>query len=387
MAIFNTQIKGGGSAPAVINSLNVTPSTSAQTITATGGVDGYSPVNVSAVTSSIDANIVAGNIKDGVSILGVAGNVVELRGETKIITPRTYAQTVYPTNPNNGITQVTVPAVTNTIDSNIVAGNIKTGVSILGVTGNYSGTTPTGTLNITSNNTYDVTNYATAVVNVPGGQSGYPEIPSYVVSNGTASKRTIALTGHEFDDIVSIANTGMRGAFLYVNMTGVANFPNLTSVGGDGLSQTFAGTSITSASFDSLVNATGQLAFQQTFAFNANLTSVSFPVLKTAGSDCFSSCFTSCTSLVTMTFTALESIGATAFNMTFNGCTGLTTLSFPALKTVANSNSLGYMLFGCSNVTVHFPSNLQSTVGSYASTLAGYNGTNTTVLFDLPATE
>ena len=38
---------GGGSAN--IQSLNVTPSINAQTITASGGVDGYSPINVSAV--------------------------------------------------------------------------------------------------------------------------------------------------------------------------------------------------------------------------------------------------------------------------------------------------------------------------------------------------
>lgn len=66
---------GGGSAPAIIEELNVTPSTSAQTITASGETDGYSPVKVSAVTSSIDANIQAENIKDGVSILGVTGTL------------------------------------------------------------------------------------------------------------------------------------------------------------------------------------------------------------------------------------------------------------------------------------------------------------------------
>jgi hypothetical protein len=65
---------GGGSTP-VIDELNVTPSTSAQTITAPEGVDGYSPVNVSAVTASIDANIVAGNIKKDVTILGVTGSL------------------------------------------------------------------------------------------------------------------------------------------------------------------------------------------------------------------------------------------------------------------------------------------------------------------------
>jgi len=72
--IINTVIKGSGGGSAVIDTLNVTPSTSAQTITASGGVDGYSPVNVAAVTSSIDANITAGNIKKDVTILGVTGS-------------------------------------------------------------------------------------------------------------------------------------------------------------------------------------------------------------------------------------------------------------------------------------------------------------------------
>lgn len=63
---------GGGSTP-VIESLSVTPSISAQTITAPSGTDGYSPITVSAVTASIDNNIVASNIKKDVQILGVTG--------------------------------------------------------------------------------------------------------------------------------------------------------------------------------------------------------------------------------------------------------------------------------------------------------------------------
>ena len=58
----------------VITSLNVTPTTSAQTITAPSGTDGYSPITVSAVTSSIDANITAENIKKDVTILGITGS-------------------------------------------------------------------------------------------------------------------------------------------------------------------------------------------------------------------------------------------------------------------------------------------------------------------------
>ena len=44
------------------------------------------------------------------------------------------------------------------------------------------------------------------------------------------------------------------------------------------------------------------------------------------------------------------------------------------------------MLDGVTGCTVHFPSNIQSVIGSWASVTSGFGGTNTTVLFDLPAT-
>ena len=51
----------------------VAPTTSQQTITADEGKDGLGTVTVSAVTAAIDENITAGNIKAGVTILGVEG--------------------------------------------------------------------------------------------------------------------------------------------------------------------------------------------------------------------------------------------------------------------------------------------------------------------------
>lgn len=122
-----------------IATLSITPTTTAQTYTAPTGTDGYSPVSISAVTSSIDSNISASNIKSGVSILGVQGTVTELAGTTTTITSN---GTYTPTGGANGFTSVSV---------------------------NVAGTTPTGTYTITSNGTYDVTNYATADVSVSGG--------------------------------------------------------------------------------------------------------------------------------------------------------------------------------------------------------------------------
>ena len=57
-----------------LESLTVTPSTTQQVITPSGSVDGYSDVTVSAVTASIDNNISSGNIKKDVVILGITGS-------------------------------------------------------------------------------------------------------------------------------------------------------------------------------------------------------------------------------------------------------------------------------------------------------------------------
>lgn len=59
--------------------------------------------------------------------------------QAKTVTPTTSQQVVSPDQGKDGLSQVTVSGVTSTIDSNIQAGNIKDGVTILGVTGSYAG--------------------------------------------------------------------------------------------------------------------------------------------------------------------------------------------------------------------------------------------------------
>lgn len=71
-AIANIAAVASGVAPKPTQEKTVAPSTTSQEVTAdTGKV--LSKVTVEAVTASIDANIVAGNIKSGVTILGVEG--------------------------------------------------------------------------------------------------------------------------------------------------------------------------------------------------------------------------------------------------------------------------------------------------------------------------
>ncbi len=66
-------ILGGGSTPTLVTA-NVTPTTSAQTITPDSG-KAFNKIEVSAVTAAIDSDIVAENIKKDVEILGVTGTL------------------------------------------------------------------------------------------------------------------------------------------------------------------------------------------------------------------------------------------------------------------------------------------------------------------------
>ena len=72
------------------------------------------------------------------AIATVAGGQIK-KLTTKSVDPTTENKTYTPTSSYNGFSSFTVKAVTAAIDDNIVAGNIKSGVTILGVEGTYSG--------------------------------------------------------------------------------------------------------------------------------------------------------------------------------------------------------------------------------------------------------
>lgn len=110
----------GGEAGPNLQNKTVTPTTSQQSVTADSGYDGLGTVTVSAIQT-----------------------------ETKTATPSTSQQTINATS-GKYMTSVTVSAVTSSIDADIVAGNIKSGVNILGVTGTYEGSGGGATLTPTA---------------------------------------------------------------------------------------------------------------------------------------------------------------------------------------------------------------------------------------------
>ena len=72
-ASFDTEITNIPTTSVNNQDKSVTTSTEAQTITADDGYTGLGTVSVSAVDATIDSNIVAANIVSGVTILGVEG--------------------------------------------------------------------------------------------------------------------------------------------------------------------------------------------------------------------------------------------------------------------------------------------------------------------------
>ena len=109
-------------------SVTGTITTKAQEYTiAQGYHDGSGKVSIS---STEQAKLIAGNIRSGVTILGVEGTMSgseDVHAQSKSVTPATTAQTVLPDTPDyNYLTQVTVAAIPYTETDNAAGGKTVT---------------------------------------------------------------------------------------------------------------------------------------------------------------------------------------------------------------------------------------------------------------------
>lgn len=287
---------------------------------------------------------------------------------------------------------MTIASALENLNTDII--NARTAITTKGGTVTVNGgssqlatdiaTIPTGgsatliTKSITANGTYNASSdsadgYSSVNVNVSGGASSkygatIDSILGYVDANGVLQFPT-AQTDLVFTGVKKVESFALQYKFYRCYGVATVSFPDLTSLNHPG---TVAG-------------------YEFYYAFtDCNLTSIDFPVLATVGSQrAFQRAFAGST-LPTATFTSLATIsGQYAFQNAFSDCTSLITLYFPALTSTAfgsYTNQFNNMLSGVTGCTVHFPSNLQSVIGSWSSVTAGFGGTNTTVLFDLPAT-
>ena len=217
--------------------------------------------------------------------------------QSKTVTPTSTTQNVTPDS-GKFLSNVTVNG-----DSDLVAGNIKSGVNIFGVTGTYVGS--------------------------GGGDTS--------MEDGLVTR---TLTSYTNDRITTISSY----AFYHCTQLTYVSFPAATSIGGSAFAYCF---SLTTASFPKATTIANNA-----FAYCSSLTTASFPKATTIGSTAFAYC----SSLTTASFPKATTIGSSAFN----GCYSLTTAIFPAATTI-NSSAFAY----CSRLTtVSFPK--ATTIGSTA---------------------
>ena len=114
----------------------VNPSVNEQIINADFGYDGLNNVTINPVTKDIDSDIKPENIKNGIDILGVTGSLEEPKEEEEksvALDMLSGNQIIMPTE-NKVLSKVTIEK-----PSTLISDNIKNGVNIGGVTGNFIG--------------------------------------------------------------------------------------------------------------------------------------------------------------------------------------------------------------------------------------------------------
>lgn len=140
--------------------------------------------------------------------------------ELKVAIPTTSVQTIRPDTGYDAIAEVSVAAVTSAIDANIVASNIKSGVTILGVTGTFEGagdvmlyatvqemmadtSNPEGTLGLVFDNSNEtavfggIYQYATRVGFAEATWNRYTEIDLTTLEYNTAVDTADDILGNE----------------------------------------------------------------------------------------------------------------------------------------------------------------------------------------------
>ena len=218
----------------------------------------------------------------------------------------------------------------------------------------------TGTIPITQNGTVDVTNYASADVNVSGWTTdgianmsqpnGSITISSSVTSIGErAFARRTGITS------VTIEGDPYFGNYAFSGCTGITTFnaPNL---------QYFKASYYNVASY--------------TFSGCSGLTTLVFPSLK-SGSDTSQYIFQNCTGLVTVDFKSLGKTGSNAFT----GCSALRTLIIRRTDNIATNlgtsvNGFGGIYSNPNDSTIYVPQSLLSAYQSASNWVTLYNLNN-----------
>lgn len=268
---------GGGSVN--LQEKTVNSSTVSQNVTPSQGYDGLSKVTVNPYqldSKTVDASTVSQTVTssaDGLSSVTVNPYTLD----SKTVDPSTSQVTV--NSSADGLSSVTVTAVTSSIDQNISAGNIKKDVTILGVTGTFEGGSSApvlqdvsvsysqnGEYTLSASSGYDGLGTVDISVNIPsqGGEPWYIQAKKGQITDVSNCSfgglvnydygAAYMLTGSGITTLpilpdTSVANSGMKGTFMNCqNLNNQRVDISLNSVGGEAFAQAFLYSNITDVS-------------------------------------------------------------------------------------------------------------------------------------------
>lgn len=284
--------------------------------------------------------------------------------QEKTVVPLTNEVVVTADDSFDGLSKVTVGAVTSSIDSNITSENIKSGVSILGVEGNYAN------LEEATATQSDIAEGKTAYISsgfVTGTGKLAPSITKglridTIDANGYVTEATFigdSLPINYFRDSFTTINFGKNITLNFTDelksiktncfsqcsgLNGIKNYDNITEIG----IQAFQNCSnLLLNKLPSSLTSLGDIAFYDCSKITINSTPQGLKIIP-------SQAFQNCKAITEMTF---EGDITYIYTSAFSGATKLTKLSFPnntSVPPLANINAFQK----CPLETIEVPSSL-----------------------------
>lgn len=217
------------------------------------------------------------------------------------------------------------------------------------------GTTPTGTKSITANGVYDVTDFASADVQVPTTAPAY-YIEKAINANGKLIGAGVLMNLSGINSIGAYAlNCAYRGVSFPTST--VVNFSSLTTINeNEACLDAFRGTNITAVNMPQLTTIDGEMSCKQMFYDCKSLTTVSLPsltsIINSVKSNMCISMFSGCDNLTDINLSSLQTLKANqACQTMFINAKNLVSVSLPSLIEVSSQKACDRMFEGCIRLT------------------------------------